>query len=294
MPACAAKQCGSDGCGGVCGTCPDSTACSVDGQCACEPVEQETVGGYLRIAVTWPKTLGVVAGSGVVHLWSRDVITYSGGAFTAHSNICGSDIPEITFSSIAGGGKMKFDFPDATFELGTPPLPLVAHGGTSAGFQIGAAFVATQSASLFGCSMADPNAAWPGSASGLTQQDDDADQKPGATANNQNGSGYVYPKVSMFGAGQADKMYLASRVIVTQNGTRQTCTTVGGAATVESFDSHVVGCHLSGGADCNATQAGFCDTNRAVMAPLSATWKSVRVSASATCAEIRAALPKVP
>jgi len=37
LPDCAGKECGPDGCGGICGLCADGTAC-VDGQCPCEPV----------------------------------------------------------------------------------------------------------------------------------------------------------------------------------------------------------------------------------------------------------------
>jgi V8-like Glu-specific endopeptidase len=33
IPACADRACGSDGCGGACGTCDDGAVCSADGQC---------------------------------------------------------------------------------------------------------------------------------------------------------------------------------------------------------------------------------------------------------------------
>jgi hypothetical protein len=36
-PQCAGKTCGSDGCGGSCGTCMSGQTCSVSGQCACTP-----------------------------------------------------------------------------------------------------------------------------------------------------------------------------------------------------------------------------------------------------------------
>ena len=37
VPTCAGKKCGSDGCGGQCGTCSASTACNGGGQCVCQP-----------------------------------------------------------------------------------------------------------------------------------------------------------------------------------------------------------------------------------------------------------------
>ncbi|HEY2732946.1 MAG TPA: DUF4215 domain-containing protein, partial [Polyangiales bacterium] len=37
-PSCSGKQCGSDGCGGTCGTCTTAgTSCNASGQCACVP-----------------------------------------------------------------------------------------------------------------------------------------------------------------------------------------------------------------------------------------------------------------
>jgi hypothetical protein len=36
-PICGGKECGPNGCGGVCGTCPDGNVCSADGQCLCLP-----------------------------------------------------------------------------------------------------------------------------------------------------------------------------------------------------------------------------------------------------------------
>jgi hypothetical protein len=36
-PSCSGKQCGSDGCGGSCGSCPSNDTCNAQGQCACVP-----------------------------------------------------------------------------------------------------------------------------------------------------------------------------------------------------------------------------------------------------------------
>lgn len=37
VPACAGKQCGPDGCGGTCGACPGGNSCTAAGTCACVP-----------------------------------------------------------------------------------------------------------------------------------------------------------------------------------------------------------------------------------------------------------------
>jgi hypothetical protein len=36
-PSCGGKQCGADGCGGMCGSCPAGTSCDGSGQCVCTP-----------------------------------------------------------------------------------------------------------------------------------------------------------------------------------------------------------------------------------------------------------------
>ena len=36
-PACSGRECGSDGCGGSCGTCPGGAPCKADGTCTCTP-----------------------------------------------------------------------------------------------------------------------------------------------------------------------------------------------------------------------------------------------------------------
>ncbi len=37
VPACDGKACGSDGCGGSCGSCEDDQSCTLQGQCVCQP-----------------------------------------------------------------------------------------------------------------------------------------------------------------------------------------------------------------------------------------------------------------
>jgi len=36
LPSCSGRECGSDGCGGSCGTCPAHSSCDGTGQCVCE------------------------------------------------------------------------------------------------------------------------------------------------------------------------------------------------------------------------------------------------------------------
>ncbi len=112
--------------------------------------------------------------------------------------------------------------------------------------------------------------------------DDDGDGKPGVTAVPPNGTDgsmsvscsgpgsctYYYPPTAVGLGGSApsaDKVYIVSRNRFALNGTRMNdCSKGSGHATVTMFDNHVVGCHVSGGSDCNDMQVGFLDTNRPI------------------------------
>ena len=61
--------------------------------------------------------------------------------------------------------------------------------------------------------------------------------------------------------------------------------------TVAHFDSHVIGCHVSGGADCTTAQANFVDQNRTIYEAGTSTIELAVVPDTATCADVRAALP---
>jgi hypothetical protein len=60
---------------------------------------------------------------------------------------------------------------------------------------------------------------------------------------------------------------------------------------VSFFDSHVVGCHVVGASDCNASQTDFVDQSRTLYTITSATFSAKEVPAGASCADARAALP---
>jgi hypothetical protein len=64
-----------------------------------------------------------------------------------------------------------------------------------------------------------------------------------------------------------------------------------GTANVSKFENHVIGCHVAGGGECNATQSKFVDDNRSVYTVNSSTFQAKVVSDTATCADVRAALP---
>jgi hypothetical protein len=151
-------------------------------------------------------------------------------------------------------------------------------------------------ASLVGINLADPKAAWPDSYTGIAAmaQDADGDGKPGYSAVPRSGGGFVLPPTSVGiggGAPSAEKVYLVSRHLIAVAGARSSCDEMAGTATVSAFDSHVMGCQVRGAGDCNANQTDFVDQNRMKYRVTSATFRAKKLTAAATCANVRQALP---
>jgi hypothetical protein len=120
--------------------------------------------------------------------------------------------------------------------------------------------------------------------------DVDQDGNPGISATPKTGPGFVQTPVSLplLGVGaRADKLYLASRTGVALSGTLTSCTEQAGDAAVIFFDSHVVGCHVSGGAACTADQINFVDSNRTAYTKMTGPFTSRILPDGATCADAR-------
>jgi hypothetical protein len=64
-----------------------------------------------------------------------------------------------------------------------------------------------------------------------------------------------------------------------------------GTASVTAFDNRVIGCHVQGGAECDASEAQFVDDNNPAFKVASATFTTKVISATATCADVRSAVP---
>lgn len=47
VPTCEGRECGPDGCGGICGVCDEGSTCQMDGQCECTPVCADPQSGNL-------------------------------------------------------------------------------------------------------------------------------------------------------------------------------------------------------------------------------------------------------
>jgi hypothetical protein len=265
---------GATGAGGTAGGCPALASFS----------QAE----HIIMNVTWPNTLGTSGGTGQVHVWAKTTFAASGNNLMATSQACGSVLPPTGLNAIAGGGSVLIQIPDATWDL--PAMPRFQFSATQTGWNAGSTITYTSTAPI-GLTLADPtNGAWPGTIT--TAVDADGDMKPGYTAVPATTAGHVLPPTSLNTASnRADRVYLATRNVFMVTATRDACDHAAGPITVAHFDSHVIGCHVSGGNDCTTAQANFVDQNRTIYQAGTSTIEIKVVPAAATCTDVRAALP---
>ena len=257
---------------------------------ACPVRTAATMAMHVILDATWPATLGASGGTGKFHLWYLAKASTSGTTLSGTTQPCGNIVPEITLAGIVGGGKVLIEVPNAFWDAQAPKFPLT---GTQSGWTPNSTFVANSDPALVGLTMTDPNAAWPSSYTSVTADDVDKDGKAGLTAIPKNGGGYVYPPLSIVGAAgaKADQVYLASRTKVDLDGAFTSCTDQSGKTTTKFLDQHVVGCHVVGGGECSASQVQFLDDNRTAYTVTGGTYVAKIVADTATCSDVRTALP---
>ena len=263
---------------------------------ACEARASWTDALHYTLQVTWPATTAGESGTGEIHIWSRVTFTATGNDLEVGLHACGSVLPEtnLTFAGqfATGGEKVLIEVPGEVWDA--PSIPITMASGTQSGLDVGSD-VEFSYVSLLGVTLEDPMAAWPESGADLETFDLEEDGPMGYTAAPRNGGGYVLPPTAVGLAGSApsaDKVYLVSRQAMTLTGTRTACDAHSGTADVSAFDNHVVGCHISGAAECNETQTNFVDQNRMRYMVTSATYEAKSVAEDSSCADVRAALPQ--
>lgn len=278
---------GGGGGGGTSGGCNNDT-------------KHATIGNLIVADVSWPAKTGISAGSGKIHIWTRTSLDFAdpspSGEIAATGEVtpCGSSIPALTKTSIAGGGQVQTVIPDAVWDK--PGMPKFKASGTLSGFDVGATIAMDPVVSLVGLNMADPNAAWPTSAKQIQGVDHDGDGKPGILAVPRTDPPFSAPPTSLFEAlnpsgKRAVEVYIVTRTAVQISGTRDSCTSASGQASVKTFDSHVVGCKRNDGQACSGGESDFIDQNQPKFSVSGASYKMVQLTAGATCADVRAALP---
>jgi hypothetical protein len=256
-----------------------------------------TLAVHIIMDATWPASTATNSGAGKIHLWNLAKLSASGGLLSGdETRSCGTNLPDFSLNAagaiVTGGSKVLVEIPNAVWDA--PSIPRLQSRGKIAGWDPGSQFNIDGTIALIGFSGGDASAPWPDSYTKLTPVDADGDGKPGFTAVPRAGGGYVQPPTGLGFLGSApsaDKLYLASRTVLSLDGKLSTCTDVAGTATISFFDSHVVGCHVKNGGDCTASQIDFVDQSRTLYKITSATFTAKKIADDATCADARAALP---
>jgi hypothetical protein len=259
----------SGGSGGVGATCPTDY----------------TMATHIVINVSWAGTYALNAGSGKVHIWTKSNFSESGSTASVTSRSCGSVLPAITSSALAGSENILPEIPDAAWD--NAAMPTFAGTANRSGNNL----TIDPGVALLGLSMSNPSAAWPAVAS-ITGLDHDGDGNLGVTAVAKVNNGFSAPPTDISKSHRADKLYLAIRNIMTLSASVVGCpNSYTGTANVSKFDNHVIGCHVQSGGACTTTQRDFVDSNSTVYTINSATFTSQKVSGDATCADVRNMLP---
>jgi prepilin-type processing-associated H-X9-DG protein len=274
---------------------PPSDASAAPGGC---PVQRNlTLAVHIVMNASWPGTLSSAAGMDKIHVWNLTKVQVNGTELSGNdTRTCGTVLPPFNLSGAAqlvtGGQKVHIEFPFSIWEA--PTIPRLRSQGRLAGFNPGSALNIDGTVALIGLTMDDPAAAWPDSYTGIKAVDADGDGKLGFTAVPKAGDGFVQPPTGidlLRRPPPADQVYVASRTVIGLQGMLTSCTEVSGTANVTFFDSHVVGCHIRGGAECMPDQIDFVDQARTIYKINGATFTAKQVPETATCADVRAALP---
>jgi hypothetical protein len=251
----------------------------------------------LSIPVTWPSSLALAGGSGTLQVWTMLTATQSGNSVSAGLVPCGITLPDFPSSSVAGNEIYGLTFPNTLFDHVPSYLPTVSTTITLGGTSPGSTLTMPTVAFLLGLTLTNPvTDAWPSTPESVSEVDMDQDTKVGITVPYKTGSPpaggtYSFVPVNLAKSTRSDQAYLATRLATSFSGTLSGCTSVTGTATIASFDTHIIGCELSGGAgNCTQTESDFTDTNRPAYTASTGTLGVVEVATTATCAVVRSAL----
>jgi hypothetical protein len=277
---------GTTGGGGITGT--GGTGAVDSG--VCQPRTTYAEASHLIVNVTWDPGLAAMGGTGQVHIWGKIVFTVSGNSLSGTLQACGIALPPATLNALAGGGMLQIQVPDAAWDA--PSMPRFQVDGTMSGWGVGSTLNYSYAA-LVGFTMDNPTtAAWPSSYTGITMTNDaEGDMNPGLTSIPRSDGTFKLPPTSIAQTSRADELYIVTRQVTSATLTRPSCDQASGTAMLAHFDNHVVGCHIMGGSDCMPTEVSFIDTNRTLYEITSATAETKTVAETATCADVRAALP---
>jgi hypothetical protein len=253
----------------------------------CELPGEYTRANRLALELKWPSTIAIEGGTGSLIAWTKaKYVRQADGTTRIESHPCGTITPTVTATALAGGLKSEFQVPIGAFE--SPSMP--AYEGTLT--QASSMLILDPGPNLIGATLSDPNGAWPLPAD-LMAIDHDGDGSPGVTALPTEGEGYLKPPSSVSQTEFIDRVFIASRIRLKVMITRTDCSPMLQAAIEPvGFDYTIVGCHVKDRDDCTASETRFLSNQgpRFMLGKIG-TWTEVEVPASASCADVRAALP---
>jgi hypothetical protein len=243
----------------------------------------------LSIQLSWDDSLGIVGGAGPVHLWSRIHVGVNGDPEVTETLHCGSLLPIMMTTAVAGGAKVLAEVPPAAFDR--PSMPKFMGSAK----KNGAMLTVSPGTFLLGIQLSDPQGAWPSidEVPQIMAVDSDGDGKPGITAVPRDGDGFTLSPTSVLQTTYADQIYSAQRLAFQATASDDGCPDViMGMADVIFYDTRVIGCHIKGASDCTATDVTFINQARPPqVAAATGIWVSKLLPLTATCADVRAALP---
>ena len=256
----------------------------------CDPRTAYTEASHLIVNVSWPAGTASMRGDGQLHVWGKVVYTASGNTVSGELQACGISLPPTTLTALGGGGTIQIEVPNDAWEA--PSMPRFPIDVTQTSWDVGSTVNLSYTA-LIGFTMADPSTApWPTSYTGITMINDaEGDMHAGLTAIPRSGGTYTLPPTSILQTARADQLYIVIRQVTSAMLTRTACDQASGTATFAFLNNHVVGCHIMGASDCMPNDVNFIDNNRTIYDITSATAETKVVADTATCADVRAALP---
>lgn len=244
-----------------------------------------TVATHIVIDVSWSGSLALTKGIGQVHLWSKSQFLESGDTATVTSRSCGSILPVIRVSALAGGYEVLPEIPDVTWDA--PSMPTF----TGVATRVGSSWTVTPGVALVGLTMPDPTVKWP-DADEILGIDHDGDGSLGITAIPRAGGRFQAPPTNLAQSVRASQLHLAIRNVMSLTSNTPGCPqSYSGVANVTYFDNHVIGCQVDGGRPCTNGERDFVDGNRTVYEIQGGSFTAQRITDNATCADVRALLP---